>query len=276
MRHVVAGARGARHVGRRRRRRISRKFLGARRPGGRGGNGPMLHNTNYSRPRPEPHTRCSPVAPTPFPPVTACALKFVDNLLAYPKGTIFCCWTSVCRVREMIAFLKYLKHLYPRSAVDSSECLRHRGGRCGSIPDVCPSTIGCSLVCGELCGGQGRRRGGARAGARFGARAGAGSSSAQSTTPAVQMQNESGFCKCDHSASCPSKCVLPLTLAPVMHRFGSPRKRCASSRAEWQNRLCDRRKGSACCVPLDTATGTVPSLRIVFQKASVWKPTSSP
>ena len=96
-------------------------FIGARRPGGRGGDGPMLHNTNYSRPRPEPHTRCSPVAPTPFPPVTACALKFVDNLLAYPKGTIFCCWRSVCRVREMIAFLKYLKHPNPRSAVDSSE-----------------------------------------------------------------------------------------------------------------------------------------------------------
>ena len=40
-------------------------FIGARRPGGRGGDGPMLHNTNYSRTRPEPHTRCSPVAPTP-------------------------------------------------------------------------------------------------------------------------------------------------------------------------------------------------------------------
>jgi len=39
-------------------------FLGARRPGGRGGDGPMLHNTNYSRTRPEPHTRCSPVAHT--------------------------------------------------------------------------------------------------------------------------------------------------------------------------------------------------------------------
>lgn len=33
---------------------------------------------------------------------------------------------------------------------------------------------------------------------------------------------------------------------------------------------------SACCLTLDTATGTVPSLGIVFQKASVWKPMSSP
>jgi hypothetical protein len=80
-------------------------FIGARRPGGRGGDGPMLHNTNYSRTRPEPHTRrCRPSSAYP---VTACALKFVDNLLAYPKGTIFCCWRSVCRVREMIAFLKW-------------------------------------------------------------------------------------------------------------------------------------------------------------------------
>ena len=32
-------------------------------------------------------------------------------------------------MREMIAFLKYLKHLNPRSAVDSSECCETGGER---------------------------------------------------------------------------------------------------------------------------------------------------
>ena len=59
---------------------------------------------------------------------------------------------------------------------------------------------------------------------------------------AVQKQNESDFCRCDYSASCPSKCVLPLTLAPAIHVFGLLRKSCASSRAEWQKRMCGRRK----------------------------------
>ena len=40
---------------------------------------------------------------------------------------------------------------------------------------------------------------------------------------AVQKQNESDFCRCDRSASCPSKCVLPLTLAPAIHGEGDAR-----------------------------------------------------
>ena len=74
---------------------------------------------------------------------------------------------------------------------------------------------------------------------------------------AVQKQNESDFCRCDYSASCPSKCVLPLTLAPAIHVFGLATEELrvvAGGVAEEDVRQEEvSAMVSACCLPLDTA-----------------------
>ena len=66
---------------------------------------------------------------------------------------------------------------------------------------------------------------------------------------AVQKQNESDFCRCDRSASCPSKCVLPLTLAPAIHVATEELRVVAGGVAEEEVSAMV----SACCLPLDTA-----------------------
>ena len=69
---------------------------------------------------------------------------------------------------------------------------------------------------------------------------------------AVQKQNESDFCRCDRSASCPSKCVLPLTLAPAIH-VATEELRVVAGGVEDVRQEEVSAMVSACCLPLDTA-----------------------
>jgi hypothetical protein len=98
-------------------------FLGARRPGGRGGNGPMLHNT-ITIPTTADHDLSLTRAAQPgsaYPNGLRSQIR--RQLISLPcvRGPLSGCWTTVYAACVRCAFLKYLKHLNPRSAVDSSE-----------------------------------------------------------------------------------------------------------------------------------------------------------
>ena len=134
---------------------------------------------------------------------------------------------------------------------------------------MCPATIG--------CGGQGRRRGGARAAARFCRRR---------LEQRIEHDDRRAEAERERLLQVRPQRVVPVevraavdTRASHSHvRVATEELRLVAGGVEEEDVRHEEVSAlvSACCLTLDTATGTVPSLGIVFQKASVWKPMSSP